>query len=63
MDEKGLYSIEAGARYTGLGRTKFHELLMSNAIESVTVGRRRLVPRASLDAFIERLRAEQRASA
>lgn len=44
---------------TGIGRTKFYELLDAGVLESVRVGRRRLVPEAALERFVERLRAEQ----
>ena len=51
--------VQAGAGYLGLGITSIYHLLNRGEIETVTVGRRRLLLTASLDAYIERKRAEQ----
>jgi excisionase family DNA binding protein len=47
---------DAGQRI-GLGRTKTWELVRTGALETVKVGRRRLVPVAAINEFAERLRA------
>lgn len=47
---------EAGQRL-GLGRTKTWELVRSGALETVRVGRRRLVPVDAIDQFVEQLHA------
>ena len=54
-----LYSVEEAARYIGLGRTKFLELLDAGSVESVTIGTRRLVPADSLFDYVERLRGRR----
>jgi excisionase family DNA binding protein len=54
-----LYPIPVVMAVLGLGKTKVFELLASGQLESVVVGRRRLVPRQALDDFVARLRAEQ----
>lgn len=46
---------EAGQRI-GLGRTKTWELVRSGELESVRVGRRRLIPVDAIDQFVEQLR-------
>jgi excisionase family DNA binding protein len=45
-------TIPIALHITGLGRTKFYQLLDKGAIESVTIGRRRLVNFASLERLI-----------
>lgn len=42
---------DVGAQMVGLGRTKFYELLAAGTIQSIKVGRRRIVPVAALRAF------------
>lgn len=51
-----LVDVGEAARLLGLGRTKVFELLASGDLESVVVGRRRLVPTAALVEFVTRLR-------
>ena len=55
-----LVDAEEAARRIGIGRTKMYELLGQNEIESVAVGRRRLVPTTALDEYVQRLRAQDR---
>jgi excisionase family DNA binding protein len=40
----------------GIGRTKLYELMATGELETISIGRRRLVLLASIDAFVERLR-------
>jgi len=40
------------------GKTKLHELIRDGRIRTCTVGRRRLIARSDLEAFVEALRAE-----
>ncbi|MGH3499773.1 MAG: excisionase family DNA-binding protein [Nocardioidaceae bacterium] len=54
------YSIEEAAEQLGFGRSTMCELLASGEIESVKVGRRRIVPRDALVAYLDRLRSQQR---
>lgn len=60
MTERLLHPITEAAEIIGFGRTKLYELVSAGKIESVTVGRRRLVPHAALEEYVEQLRAEQR---
>ena len=53
---KALLSVADFMATTGLGRTKAYELIGNGEIETVTIGRRRMIPAASLGAWIERLR-------
>jgi excisionase family DNA binding protein len=54
-----LLSIEEAADVIGLGRTSTYELVMAKRIQSVKVGRRRLVIRTSLLDFVQTLLLEQ----
>jgi excisionase family DNA binding protein len=59
-DEALLYDEKAAlAKLGGLGRTTYYELLASGELQSVKIGRRRFVPRESLEQYVARLRAEQ----
>jgi excisionase family DNA binding protein len=49
--------ISEACRLIGLGRSKLYELLTAGEIQSVKVGKRRLVPMASLRAWLARLQA------
>ncbi|HSZ31247.1 MAG TPA: excisionase family DNA-binding protein [Pseudonocardiaceae bacterium] len=53
------YSVDEACSATSLGRTAVFDLLRRGEIASVKVGRRRLIPVASLDAYLARLVAEQ----
>jgi len=53
---KTLLSIPDFLATTGLGRTKAYALIADGELETVRVGRRRLIPAQALDAWIERLR-------
>ena len=48
-----LVSVEQAAAILGIGRTRFFDLVMSNAVTSVKIGRRRLIVRSSLTEFVE----------
>lgn len=54
-----LLSVEEAADVLRLGRTRTYDLVMSRKIQSVKVGRRRLVVRSSLDDFVRTLLLEQ----
>jgi excisionase family DNA binding protein len=45
-------------RLTGVGNTKTYQLLNDDEIESITVGRRRLIVLASWHAYVERHRGK-----
>lgn len=59
MAEPLLHPITEAARLLSIGRTRAFELVGRGELESVRVGRRRLVPDAALTDYVERLRAEQ----
>lgn len=54
-----LVSVEQAAAILGIGRTRFFDLVMSHAVTSVKIGRRRLIVRSSLTEFVERLVRDQ----
>ena len=54
---KLLYEVSEASVMTSLGRSKLYELMASGEIESVKVGKRRLIPAQALETFVERLRA------
>ena len=54
-----LVSVEQAAKILGIGRTRFFDLVMSHAVASVKIGRRRLIVRSSLAEFVERLVKDQ----
>ncbi len=54
---KLLYDVIEASVMTSLGRSRLYELLASGELESVKVGRRRLIPAVALEAFVARLRA------
>jgi excisionase family DNA binding protein len=54
-----LMTVEEAAELLRLGRTRMYELVMSGRIVSVKVGRRRLIPRKSLEEFVESLINDQ----
>lgn len=49
-----LLSVQASARELGIGRDTAYQLVRNGRLRSVTVGRRRLIPRTELAAFVER---------
>ena len=62
MDKVGL-SITETCEGLGVGRTTVYALIASGELESVKVGRRRLIPASSPAAYLERLAARQRQQA
>jgi excisionase family DNA binding protein len=58
-DTQLLLSVEEAADQLRLGRTQTYELVMTRKIQSVKVGRRRLVVRSSLLDFVQALLLEQ----
>ncbi len=51
-----MYGVEEAVEVTSLGRSMLYELMASGAIESVKIGKRRLIPRDALEAFLAGLR-------
>lgn len=56
---KLLCSIEDAMTTLSIGRTAIFDLLRSNEIDSVKIGRRRLILVASLHTYLDRLITEQ----
>ncbi len=50
-----LYRAEDAARVLGIGRSKTYELIAAGELRSVQIGRLRRIPRAGLEADVERL--------
>jgi excisionase family DNA binding protein len=57
--EKIAYRVEEAHTLVGLGRTKFIELLSLGEIDSFKCGKARLIPRESLEAWVERKKREE----
>lgn len=57
MVEKVGYSVEETMQATGLGRSTVYELLGSGELESIKVGRRRIVPVDAITQFMNSKRA------
>ncbi len=59
MDARLLLDVEEAADRLGIKRTLFYELVRRGEVASVKVGRLRRVPVQALDAYVQRLVAEQ----
>jgi excisionase family DNA binding protein len=57
--EKLGYGIEEAAGRCGWGRTTMCDLIRRGEVESIKVGRRRIIPHDALVAFLDRMRAQQ----
>lgn len=51
--------VDQAMRLLDIGKTKLYELLASGDLKAIRIGRRTLVLRDSIDAFVLRLRAGQ----
>jgi excisionase family DNA binding protein len=56
--EPAALSIEAAARYIGIGRNSMYKLFDQGEVPTIKISRRRLVLRTDLDAYLERQRAK-----
>lgn len=52
-----LYTVDEAARALRLSRSVIYELIRSDQLHTVKVGRRRLVPVAALNAYVEGIQA------
>jgi excisionase family DNA binding protein len=59
LDPSLLLTVEESAILLRLGRTQTYELIMRGKIQSVKIGRRRLVVRNGLDNYVAGLLGEQ----
>ena len=50
-----LYSVADAARALGIGRSKTYELIATGQLQTVTIGRRRLVPAFAIGDLVDRL--------
>lgn len=57
--ERLLLTPAEAAALLGLSKSYIYELLASNALSSITIGRARRIPRQALDEFIATRAAEQ----
>ncbi len=60
MTKLGL-SVEEAAEAVGVGRTTICALIRTGEIESVKIGRRRIVPRDAVEVYMQRLVSEKAA--
>ena len=56
MVEKLGYSVEDAAPILGVGRTTIFELIAKGQLESVKIGRRRIIPADALQRLLDELR-------
>ena len=50
-----LLDVNRAGVLLGLGRTNVYKLINSGELRSITIGKRRLIPREALDEFIEKV--------
>lgn len=58
-DSKLAYTVDESCSTLSIGRTYLFDLIRRGEISSVKIGRRRVVPAASLEAYLARLVSEQ----
>lgn len=54
-ESSALLSISGAMGFLSISRTRLYELFASGELRSVKLGRRRLVPREELEAYVRRL--------
>lgn len=57
MNTRLLYSVAESADLLSVGKRKMEELVRDGSVETVLIGRRRLVPAEALTDYVERLKA------
>ena len=57
-NDRLLFTVPEAAAKLGLGRSLVYNLIMSGELDSITIGRARRVPAASLQAFIDTRRRD-----
>jgi len=60
VDTPVMISVEGAAALLGIGRTLAYQLVLTQELRSVKVGRRRLVIRASIEEYVGRLEETRR---
>ncbi len=61
MDKLG-YTVPEAADAISISRSELYLRLASGEIESIKIGRRRIIPVSALQEWVDRLRAEQAAN-
>ena len=56
MIDKLAVSVEEAAEQLSIGRTMAYDLIRQGELPSIKIGQRRLVARADLESYVERLR-------
>jgi excisionase family DNA binding protein len=59
MAERLLRVEEVAQHYMQIARSRVYEKLASGEIASIVIGRSRRIPESALQAYIDRMRAEQ----
>jgi len=57
ISDRLLYSLADAADQLSIGKRKVEDLVRDGEIETVNVGRRRLIPAEALTDYVERLKA------
>ena len=57
LSAAALLNVEEAARRLGIGRTKMYALISAGDVETVNIGRRRLVPPECLEDYVKALRS------
>lgn len=60
MGTKLLLTIDEACERIGVKRSKLYELITSDTIESVSIGRARRIPVDALEDYVARLRSDTR---
>lgn len=55
---KLMYRVDEAVEATGISRTRIYEFLASGDLESISLGRTRLIPADALERFVDWLRRE-----
>ena len=53
IDYRLVFSIKEAVEVLGIGKTKIHELIRDQKIQSIKIGSRRLIPRSAITDFLE----------
>ena len=51
-ESKVLLSVQEAAHLLSIGRSRCYDLVLGGELRSLKLGRRRLIPREALDAFV-----------
>lgn len=54
-DQRRLLSVEEAAARAGIARSRLYLLMREGEVDSIRLGRRRLIPLEAIDGFVDRL--------